>query len=518
LFAEHSGEKASAQIKAFEDTWTWDTEAARAYQEIVERGGRTSQAMQACRQLLGTSNMMAYLAMMAPRLIALHGTLKDSGSLYLHCDPTASHYLKIILDAIFGPDTFRNEIVWKRAPAKGHNSIRFSRAHDVILFYAKGTDAKFRPLYAKHRAEYVESHYSQVEPTTGRRYQLTSLINPNQDRPNLRYEFPPGSGVTKVWRWTRDRMMAAYERGEVVVPKAGGIARYKRYLDEQEGTPLTDVWDDIPPINSQAQERLGYPTQKPEALLDRIIQASTDPGDVVLDPFCGCGTTVAAAERLDRRWIGIDITHLAIGLVKHRLRDQFGDGIAQTYRVIGEPTTLSGAEQLAHDDPYQFQFWALGLVGARPAQIDQKKGADKGIDGNLYFHDDPQGKTKRIILSVKAGKNIGVPMVRDLNGTVLRERADIGVLITFAKPTKPMREEAADAGMYVSPMGGMHQKIQILTIEELLDGKGIDYPTRAQRANVTHRAAKRHLPTGKQTTFLLGTQTVAPDYDDEPGA
>jgi site-specific DNA-methyltransferase (adenine-specific) len=242
LFAEHSGKKAAAQIQAFEDTWTWDTDAARAYEDVVERGGAVSQAMQACRQLLGESDMLAYLAMMTPRLVELHRVLKDAGSLYLHCDPTASHYLKIILDAMFGPSNFRNEIIWKRAPAKGHNSIRFSRGHDIILYYAKSPAAPFNVLYAKHRDEYVESHYSNVEEGTGRRYQLTSLINPNADRPNLKYEFPLGSGTVKVWRWTKDRMTKAYEDGLVVVPKGGGVARYKRYLDEQEGTPMTDVW------------------------------------------------------------------------------------------------------------------------------------------------------------------------------------------------------------------------------------------------------------------------------------
>jgi site-specific DNA-methyltransferase (adenine-specific) len=491
LFAEHSGERAAAQIKAFEDTWAWDTAAARSYEETVERGGRVSEAMQACRQLLGGSNLMAYLAMMAPRLVELHRALKPTGTLYLHCDPTASHYLKILLDALFDPRSFRNEIIWRRTTAKAHNSLRFSRAHDVLLSYAKSERAEFNLLYAKHRDEYLESHYSSIEPDTGRRFTLGDLLNPNKNRPNLTYEFPPGTGNVKVWRWTKDRMMEAYEKGLIVVPKAGGVPRFKRYLDEQEGTPMTDVWEDIPPINSQAQERLGYPTQKPEALLDRIIEASSNPGDLVLDPFCGCGTTIASAQRLGRRWVGIDVTHLAIGLIKHRLVSQFGDAITQTYKVIGEPTTIEDAETLAKEDPYQFQFWALGLVGARPSQTEQKKGADKGIDGNIYFHDDPRGKTKRIILSVKAGANVTVSMVRDLVGTVAREKADLGALLTFTKPTRPMREEAASAGFYTSVMGGKHPKVQILTIAELLDSKGIDYPSRSQRADLTFKRPRR---------------------------
>lgn len=515
LFAEHSGERAAAQIKAFEDTWVWDTNAARAYEETVERGGSVSEAMQACSQLLGVSNLMAYLAMMAPRLIELQRVLKATGTLYLHCDPTASHYLKIVLDAIFDPRMFRNEIIWRRTTAKAHNSLRFSRAHDVILSYAKSENTKFNLLYAKHREEYLDSHYASVEPGTGRRYRLDNLMNPNPNRPNLTYEFPPGSGTIKVWRWTKERMTEAYERGLVVVPKNGGVASFKRYLDEQEGTPMTDVWEDIPPINSQAQERLGYPTQKPEALLDRIISASSNPGEVVLDPFCGCGTTIASAQRLGRRWIGIDVTHLAVGLIKHRLVNQFGDAITQTYAVVGEPTTVDDAASLAKEDPYQFQFWALGLVGARPSQTEQKKGADKGIDGNVYFHDDPRGKTKRIILSVKAGTNVNVSMVRDLVGTITRERADIGALLTFTPPTRPMREEAASAGFYTSPMGGKHPKIQILTIADLLDGKGIDYPSRSQRADLTFKKARRIVAEiGQLQLSALPMEAVGPDEPD----
>lgn len=265
-----------------------------------------------------------------------------------------------------------------------------------------------------------------------------------------------------------------------------------------------DILLEISPLNNVAVERLGYPTQKPEALLTRIIEASSNAGDLVLDPFCGCGTAIAAAQRLGRRWIGIDITHLAIGLIKHRLQDQFGEAISQTYTVIGEPTTVPDAEALAQGEPFQFQAWALGLVGARTAHS-AKRGSDKGVDGNLYFHDDPKGRTKRIVLSVKAGQNIGPAMVRDLVGTVIREKANIGVLVTMAEPTGPMKKEAASAGFYVSPMGGKHAKIQILTIPELLSGKGIDYPARSQRADLTFKRANRVTPE-PEALSLLGDQ------------
>jgi hypothetical protein len=277
------------------------------------------------------------------------------------------------------------------------------------------------------------------------------------------------------------------KQGRVVQPRPGAVPRYKRYLDEMPGLALGDVWMDIPPINSQAQERLGYPTQKPEALLERIIASSSNPGDVVLDPFCGCGTTIAAAQKLERNWIGIDITHLAINLIKSRLQDAFGEDIKKTYRVIGEPVSIPDAEQLAAEDPYQFQFWALGLVGARPHE--ERRGADKGIDGRLFFHDEgASGKAKQVIISVKAGK-VTRSHVHELRGVVEREKAQIGVLISFHEPTRQMREEAASAGFYDSPWG-KHPRIQLITIAELLDGRTIDYP-RTKGSNVTYKQAPR---------------------------
>jgi hypothetical protein len=285
------------------------------------------------------------------------------------------------------------------------------------------------------------------------------------------------------------------DEGKLHFTNKGGI-RLKRYLDQTKGTTLQSIWDDIPPINSQAAERMGYPTQKPLALLERIINASSNPGDVVLDPFCGCGTAIAAAQKLGRKWIGIDITHLAIGLIKRRMEDAFGDALE--YEVIGEPTTLDDARTLAEQDKYQFQWWALGLVGARPA--DQKKGSDRGIDGRLYFHDDNSGKTKQVILSVKGGQHVNVSHIRDLIGVLEREKAEIGVYICLEEATKPMRAEAAQAGYYHSDTWNRdYPKVQILTIAELLDGKQIDMPP-IQQVNQTFRRAKREK--GKDTSQL----------------
>jgi site-specific DNA-methyltransferase (adenine-specific) len=499
LFAERDGTRSASQIMAFEDTWEWNTESARACEEIIERGGRVSEAIQAFRTFLGNSDMMAYLAMMAPRLIELHRVLKVTGSIYLHCDPTASHYLKMLMDAVFGQVNFRNEIVWRRSHPKGHAFTRFASNHDVILAFAKNASSvKWNAAYAPHDPKRAAAQYALRDPD-GRLYQLTSLLNPNPDRPNLTYEF---RGVTRVWRWTRERMEQADRQGRIVVPEKGEVPRYKRYLDEQEGIPVSDFWNDIEIV--AGAERLGYPTQKPEALLERIIKASSNEGDLVLDPFCGCGTAIAVAQRLNRRWIGIDITHLAIGLIKRRLDDAFGESVRDAYEVIGEPVDVKGAESLAKEDPYQFQWWALSLVGAR--LLEKKKGADQGIDGRLYFHDESGGRTKQIILSVKAG-GVHAAYVRDLRGVIEREKAEIGVLISMEAPTRPMLKEAAEAGFYKPPgVSGAkvdkYPRIQILSIEELLEGKKIDYPRYA--ADATFRKAPKSRKAPEEQIPLAG--------------
>jgi DNA modification methylase len=485
LFAEKDGSDAAAQIEAFEDTWHWDQAAAREFQETVEQGGKVSEVLQAFRLFLGTNDMLAYLTMMAPRLVELRRALKETGSLYLHCDPTASHYLKLLLDAVFGPEHFQSEIVWKRSSA--HSDTKQGRVihghiHDVLLFYTKSDEWTWNPVYTPYDPEYVEQFYKYVEQGTGRRYRLGDLTGPGgAAKGNPSYEV---MGVTRYWRYSKEKMNALIKAGRIIQTKPGSVPAYKRYLDEMPGVPLQDLWTDIPPIAAHAAERLGYPTQKPEALLERIILGSSNEGDAVLDPFCGCGTTVAAAQKLGRRWIGIDVTYLAIGLIKTRLRDAYGDDAK--YVVIGEPTTVEDAARLAEEEPYQFQAWALGLVGARGAGP-IKKGADQGIDGRLYFHDGAD-KTRQIILSVKAGA-LHATYVRDLVGVVQREKADIGVLISFEEPTRPMRQEAASADFYVSPWG-KHPRIQLVTVADLLAGKGIDYPHTAG-TNVTLKAAPR---------------------------
>lgn len=490
LFAEPDGSWSASQEKAFEDTWRWDHEAASAYEDIVERGGDVSSAMRAFRTILPDSNMLAYLSMMAPRLVELQRVLKPTGSLYLHCDPTASHYLKILMDSVFDIGSYRNEIVWKRTAAKGSPMKRLPANHDVILLYAKSPKAVWNqvaiPYDPADLDEKTAKKYCHKDPD-GRRYQLTSLLHPEQGkRPNLDYEV---MGIRRTWRWSKDRMEDAIERGEVVQTAPGRVPRQKRYLDEQKGRIVGDVWTDISPLNSQAAERLGYPTQKPSALLERIIQIGTNEGAVVLDPFCGCGTTVAAAENLNRRWIGIDVTFQATNLIKSRLMDAFGDTVS--YTVVGEPTATEDARKLAEEDRDQFEAWALGLVGARNAA--KKKGRDRGIDGRLIFHEKTGGKTRQVLISVKSGK-VGVGDIRDLRGVIEREEAELGLLITLREPTTPMRAEAAGAGFYRSGSEGVgswgqHPRIQILTVDELLDGRRIDMPPLS--GNLTFRRAPK---------------------------
>ncbi len=472
--------------------------------------------MQAFRQALGDNNLLAYLSMMAPRLVELHRVLKPAGSLYLHCDPTASHYLKMLMDAVFDPKNFLSEIIWKRTHAHG-SSKRFAPVHDTIFFYARSDAYTWSALTIPQSSKYVEGHFTS-EDSDGRRFQPITLTGAGVrrgesgkpwrgiDPTNVgRHWALPGDILDRLnveGKTVQDKLDALDCAKRIYWPKKeGGTPRLKWYADELEGNAISDIWTDIPPIPARAAERLGYPTQKPEALLDRILRASSREGDVVLDPFCGCGTAIAVAQRLGRRWIGIDITHLAVSLIKHRLRDAFGDEITSTFDVVGEPIDLAGARTLAAEDPYQFQWWALGLVGARP--VERKKGADKGIDGRLFFHDDVESqKTKQIILSVKSG-NIQVAHLRDLRGVVEREGAAIGALLCLEEPTRNMRAEAAGADFYESPWNTKHPRIQILTIEELLAGGKIDFPP--SRDLRTFKKAPKAKPQRQRKggTFLL---------------
>ena len=421
LYKESTGERSQAQVTAFEDTWHWTIEAEKAFQEIVETAPpEVVNLMTALRDAIHTNDMLAYLTMMCIRLLELKRVLKDTGSIYLHCDPTASHYLKLVMDAIFGGMNFRNEIVWCYETG-GRAKTFFPKKHDIIFWYSKTDDYFFNYDEVSLERDPSTMHESIFKDEEGRLYQR-----------NIKFG-----------------------------------KEYRYYLDK--GVLPNDWWIDLQALNPAAKERLGYPTQKPEALLDRIIKASSKEGDVVLDPFCGCGTAVAVAQRLNRGWIGIDITHLAVSLMKFRLKDGFPD---IQFDVVGEPVDLSGAKELASQNRYQFQWWALSLIDAKPYG-GKKKGADTGIDGYYYFYDG--GKPKRSIVSVKSGK-VSVKDVRDLNSVVDREKASMGFFITLEHPTKPMSKEAVEKGLYTDAFGNEYQKVQILTIEEILNEKKPDTP------------------------------------------
>jgi len=488
LFKENGGIESEAQIKAFTDSWHWTQTAADTYHDIVVNGPlKVGRLIDALHDSIGGNDVMAYLVMMTARLIELHRVLKPTGSLYLHCDPTASHYLKLVLDQIFGPANFRNEIVWKRTTSHGdwkQGARHFGRVHDHLLFYSKTNNPTWSPQFIPFSTEQIAQQYYKMDEN-GRSYRL---VTPTAKKPggDTSYEWKgvrPPKG--RFWAYTKEKMEEMDKKG-LLYYSSTGQPYIKYYLDERPGVAAQSMWIDVPPISPTAKERLGYQTQKPLALLERIIQASSNEGDVVLDPFCGCGTAVVAAQKLNRKWLGIDITHLAVNLMRSRLKDSFGIKA----EVIGEPRDLSGAKALAHQQPdgrYQFQWWALGLIGARPLG-EKKKGADKGIDGVIRFVDDASGGVSRVVVQVKSG-HVGVNAVRELE-TVAKNDA-IGVLITLEPPTSPMKVEAADAGYYHSPIYDEdYPKIQILTIEELLGGKTVDMPSQTQ-TNVTFTKAQK---------------------------
>jgi site-specific DNA-methyltransferase (adenine-specific) len=502
LFKQEGGGESEAQVQAFEDTWHW-AGAADAYHYLITQGTpAVSELIGAMYKFIGPNQMMAYLVMMAVRLVELHRVLKPTGSLYLHCDPTASHYLKVILDTIFGPTNYLNEITWKRTSSHNDAKRRFGDVADTILLYGKSQRHTFNVVYMPYSPEYLDLFYCHQDPD-GRRWKRGDLSSPNP-RPNLTYEYKGRKPPTNGWRVSRARMEELDAQGRLHFPKdPDGRIRLKQYLDEQPGQAATSVWDDIPPIHSLTAERLGYPTQKPVALLERIIAASSNPGDVVLDPFCGCGTTIAAAQKLGRTWIGIDITHLAIALQKYRLKSAFGLEDGKDYRVIGEPADVASAQQLASENRYQFQWWALSLVQAQPLGGDGgregRKGADRGIDGIISFIDDASGKPKRVLVQVKSG-HVNSATIRDLRGVIERENGAIGVLITLEAPSQPMVTEAAAAGFYTSPNWGSFPRLQILTIDGLLHGRQrLEMPPQQQTA-VTFRQAPKEKgkPKGEQ--------------------
>ena len=527
LFKERTGEESPAQIKAFTDTWEWTRESERTFeQEIIGNPAaspKVKEMIGAFLNFIGRNAMMAYLVMMTPRLVELHRVLKPTGSIYLHCDPTAGHYLKLVMDTVFGPQNFRSEINWRRTSA--HNDAKqgrrqYGNVRDTIHFYTKSNKWTWNWIYTEYQEQYVNNVYRFAEETSGRRFRLDNLTaaKPGGDtsyewrikrphggeweadfaneyiNPLAGWEYKgalPYRG--RYWAYSKAGMSAMAQEGRIAYSQSG-MPNYKRYLDEMPGVPLQNDWTDINPASRS--ESLGYQTQKPLALLERIIGASSNEGDVVLDPFCGCGTAVAAAQKLNRGWIGIDITHLAVALMKNRLKTGYGLVAGKDYEVVGEPVDVGSAKALAVQDRFQFQYWAMSLLEALP-RGDEKKGADRGIDGVVHFVDGPKRKMEKAVVQVKSGK-VSSPHIRDLKGTMEREKAAMGLFITLEESTREMEREAVSAGFYKSEIWQRDfPKMQIRTVGELLEGKEFEIPSQPSGYKAAPRVRRREGEQGR---------------------
>lgn len=490
FFKEGDGVPSEAQAEAFKDTWAWGPAAAEAYEDLLRMGGDLAVLLRAFRTWLTDKGLMAYIAMMAVRLVELHRVLKDSGSLYLHCDPTASHYLKLILDAVFGPENYQAEIVWRRTNSRS-TSGKWPRFHDIIFHYTKTSGATFHPQKAP--GELAKVPHTLITGPDGLKYntyELTGAGRTKTGESGLPWRGFDPDKMGRHWGYSQAQLDEWAAGGLIHFPKNGGFPRRRA---EEPFDPLNrlvtvgDVWSDIDRLNQTAKERLGYPTQKPRALLERIISASSNPGDVILDPFCGCGTAVDAAEKLSRQWVGIDITHYAVTLIEKRVRRNHPTA---EFRISGRPTDLAGARELADRDKYQFQWWAAWKLGAQT--YESKKGGDRGIDANIFFANGPFGHG-RIIVSVKGGEHLNPAMVNELNGVVQREGAEMGILITLAEPTRGMVASAAGAGFVEKSAHGRMPRIQIVTVEGLLSGRLPKMPPLPVPADAPRvRARKRH--------------------------
>ena len=484
IYKDETGRPLPDQIEAFCDLWTLDEERERALRNmpILMRHSGIDDAIIDFWQLWTNAlrktqpRLLAYLAYMVERLLQMKSILKPTGSIYLHCDPTASHYIKIMMDNIFGHGNFRNEITWRRTITRKGNLTRGLAADsDTIFRYSKGNkftwnpEAVIIPYDLDNLDEKTKEKYSKKDED-GRLYSLTSINAPVQDQNSkCTYEI---MGITRTWRWSKERMEKEIAAGRVIQTKPGNVPRQVRYLDEQKGKTLNNIWTDIPAINSQAKERMGYKTQKPLVLLERIVKMSSKPGDVVFDPFCGCATTMEAAHQLGRRWIGIDIAIHAIKRVARvRLQDRLGLVDGQDFIVEGVPRNLEGAKDLWERDKYHFQKWAVEQVDGF---VTTKKTADGGIDGRLYFSMPGTDDLRSMAIEVKGGKSVSIKDMRALRGVLNDDLIPMAGLIIM-EPLGEIQQRnfdkvIADAGDLVAD-GVNYSRMQILTVEEILGGR-----------------------------------------------
>lgn len=474
------GKEDQAQAQAFIDTWVWDDYANQGLAEIQQNylGHFTAQSIDliaGLTKVLGKGSLLAYLVSMTLRIVEIHRVLKPTGSFYLHCDPTASHYLKLVLDAVFcsqGGD-YKNEIIWQRTNSHNINANYFTRIHDIIFFYTKTKDYTWNPLFSDYSPEQMSRYKSDEQGNLYKAENLT-IATASESRNFIwrGVQPPPNRG----WAASQEKLEEWWDEGKILTKRDGTprLDGLKVYLDEMKGKRIDDLWTDIKRIGNTSSERLGYPTQKPEALLERILRASSNEGDIILDAYCGCGTTIAVAERLNRQWIGIDITYQSISLILKRLEDTFGGNALIGIKSNGIPKDIESAKALANkiDDRTrkEFEKWAVLTYSNNRAIINTKKGSDKGIDGIAYFQGD-KNEPEKIIFQVKSGK-VKSGDIRELRGTMTLASAQIGIFITLNNPTKEMKQTAKEAGIYQSQfMSKSIDKIQIVTIEEILENK-----------------------------------------------
>jgi DNA modification methylase len=487
MYKNMTGKPVPEQADAFCDTWEMDAEKeaiAKSMPVLMREHGVEDYYVEFWRLWMGAlrntqPHLLAYLIYMVQRLLHMKTILRPTGSIYLHCDPTASHYIKVMMDGIFGHSHFQSEIAWKRTSS--HSSAkRWGPVHDVILFYTKSDKYTWNKIYQQYDESYLDNFYRHTDEKG--RFRLGDLtgagtrsgesgtawreVDPTKSGRHWAVPAVPNLSAEQIKAMSvQERLDALDKLGLIYWPKRGSIPQFRRYLDHKRGVTIQDVVTDIDPLSPHSEERLGYPTQKPISLLDRIIQASSNEGDVVFDPFCGCGTTIYSAEKNRREWIGCDIAILSIRLVTDTLVSKYHLVSGKDFNVSGIPVSVDGAEELFKRDPFQFQHWLVERVGGFPMQ---KKVADRGIDGRIYF--ETHNGLKEMMLSVKGGK-LRPTDIRDLRGVLEREdNAEIAGFLSLQEPSRAMKEEAARAGVYEYE-GVNYARIQLLTVQEILEGK-----------------------------------------------
>ena len=503
IYKDETGRPLPDQIEAFCDLWELDEERERALRTmpvLMREAGIADEAVEFWRLWMNAlrktqPRLLAYLSYMVERLLVMKGLLKPTGSVYLHCDPTASHYIKVMMDAIFDHRNFRNEIIWKRTGSHG-GAKRWDPVHDVLLFYTASEKYEWNKVFQDFSSKYIEDYY-RFQDERGK-YRLVTLtgagirnghsgqpwrdVNPTSSgrhwavpRVALSNAFPDRTDLEGLT--TQEKLDMLDDANLVYWPERGSVPQQKRYFDESPGVPVQDIISDIRPIGSHVGERMGYNTQKPVDLLERIINASSHPGDTVFDPFCGCATTLEAAHKLGRQWIGIDIAiHAVKRVAKIRLQERLRLVEGVHFEIAGVPKNIEGAHDLWKRDKYHFQKWAVEQI---EGFVTTKRTADGGIDGRLYFGLPNERDLQSMAIEVKGGKNVGINAARELRGVLDNDQAFMAGLIVLeplgVQKSRNFRKFMASAGD-LDVLGVKYARMQMLTVTEILEGKRFHTP------------------------------------------